>query len=366
VGKIPNLEVGKDMMRALRKNLDVILIIVVVAFAVTIYYGYGSYRRSGRSSQAVAATVNDAAITVYDVDQAFRSLLSQYDSKTLSQLDEKAFDFLRRLTLENLINNELLYQEARSRRMRVSNKELQNELDRLKKSFPSEADFRHFLDYQRITLRDLQASLRRELLINKLLESLVSGAEIPEEEMQKYYNDHKDLFSTPSQYHLLRMTFASREEAEKALKRLYLGEDFAKVAKEVSLEASRAQGGDIGWVEASQIPKEAQEAIEKIKDHPKNVSPIIPLAENLFAIYRVLEWKPREEKTYEEVKEEIRTRLLAEQKEVKVNHLLAELRKKSTIAISDLFNVQGETPAESSSGTTPKSSPTPQAETSTN
>ncbi len=132
------------------------------------------------------------------------------------------------------------------------------------------------------------------------------------------------------------------------------------------MDASASQGGDMGWVSAPQVPKEAQEVIEKVKDNPKAVTPIVTLQDNLFAIYRVLEWKPQEEKTYEEVKENIRTRLLAEQREVKVNHLLAELRKKSTITVSELFNVAEETPAETSSGeTAPQPSSTPSSENAT-
>lgn len=324
------------MMRALRKNLDIILIIVVVAFAVTIYYGYGSYRRTSRSSQAVAATVNDATITFYELDQAFRNILSRYDSKTLSQFDEKTFDFLRHLTLENLINNELLYQEAKSRRIKVSNQEIKSELDRLKSTFASEKEFRNFLEYERITLRDLQASLQRELMIQKLTDSLTEGIEVPEEEVKKYYKEHRSLFTTPAQYHLARMTFATQEAAEKALKRLYLGENFATVAKETSIDASAKQGGDMGWVSETQIPKEVEEAIQEIQDNPKAVTPIIS-QNNLFSIYQVLEWKPQEEKTYEEVKEEIRKILLNEQKSVKTDHLLAELRKKSTIKVSEFL-----------------------------
>lgn len=341
------------MMRALRKNLDIILIIVVVAFAVTIYYGYGSYRRSGRSQQAVAATVNNTAITFYDLDQAFRNLLSRYDSKTLSQFDEKTFDLLRRLTLENLINNELLYQEAKSRRIRVSDREVKNELDRLQSTFPSEKEFRNFLEYERVTLRDLQESMRRTLMVQKLTDSLTAGIEIPEVEIKKYYDEHRELFSTPAQYHLAQIVLPSQKEAEKVLKRLYLGEDFATVAKEFSFDSASAKnGGDIGWVLETQLPKEAKEAIQKIRDNPKAVTSIVS-RNNLFYIYKVLEWKPQEEKAYEEVKEDIKKLLLTEQKNVKTDHLLAELRQKSKISISEFLQ------PESSTSPSPEVSPVP-------
>lgn len=347
------------MMRALRKNLDIILIIVVIAFAVTIYYGYGSYRRSGRAGQAVAATVNHTAISFSTLDQAFRNFLSQYDSKTLSSWDEKTFDLLRRLVLENLINNELLYQEARARKIRVSSKEIETELEKIRAQFPSESEFRRYLEYQGLTLSVLRESLRRELMIQKLTESLVADLPVPDEEVQKYYEEYQDLFTTPAQYHLLRMTFLSREDAEKALRRLYLGEEFAKVAQEVSLDEAAKKGGDIGWVSEVGLSQEVREALEKVKDDPRNVTPPLKVGDT-YVIYRVLEWKPREVKAFEDVKENIRQYLLEEQKRVRTEHLLAELRKKSTITISEALarTTSPETPAPSE---TPVPSGTPPA-----
>lgn len=335
------------MMRTLRKNLDIILIIVVVAFAVTIYYGYGSYRRSGRTGQAIAATVNNTAISFYALDQAFRNFLSQYDSKTLSSWDEKTFDLVRRLVLENLINNELLYQEARARGIRVSTRDIETEVGKIRAQFPSESEFRRYLEYQGLTLSALRESIRRELMIQKLTESLIADLPIPDEEVTKYYEEHQDLFTTPAQYRLLRMTFLTKEDAEKALRRLYLGEDFAKVAREVSLDEVAQKGGDLGWVSETILPQEAREVLEKIKEDPRNVTPPIQVG-NTYVVYRVLEWKPRETKPLEEVKDAIRQYLLAEQKRVRTEHLLAELRKKSTITISEALQLP--TPAPSDTG----------------
>lgn len=333
------------MMRTLRKNLDIILIIVVVAFAVTIYYGYGSYRRSGRAGQAIAATVNNTAISFYALDQAFRNFLSQYDSKTLSSWDEKTFDLVRRLVLENLINTELLYQEAQARKIRVSSKEIDEEVAKIRAQFPAESEFRRYLEYQGLTLSALRESIRRDLMIQKLTESLVADLPIPEEEVDRYYKEHQDLFTTPAQYHLLRMTFLTKEDAEKALRRLYLGEDFAKVAREVSLDEAAQKGGDIGWVSESSLPEDVRKALEAIREDPRNVTPPIQVG-STYVLYRVLEWKPKETKPLEDVKEHIRQYLLAEQKQVKTEHLLAELRKKSTITIAEALQFPTPTPSD--------------------
>jgi len=342
------------MLRSLRKHLDVILIIVVIAFAVTIYYGYGS-RRSGGGNQAVAATVNGTAITFYELDQAFRNLISQYDSKTLNQMDENSITFLRRLILENLIQNELLYQEAKSRRIKVSSSEIEEQIELIKAQFPSEEDFRRYLGYQGFNLAALREAIKRELMIQKLEDSLAEEITIPEEEIQKYYEENKSLFTTPPQYHLRQMTFSSQEEAEAVLKRLYLGEDFAQLAKDNSQDSYASQGGDLGWVSETTLPPEVKEVLAPLKDKPLAITPVIKVGER-YCIYQIIEFKPQEEKKYEEVKENIEKLLKEEQKRVKVNHLVAELREKSKITIAESLQIAVES-SSPEADTAPQSSP---------
>lgn len=343
------------MLRGLRKHLDIILIIVVVAFAVTVYYGYGSYRHSGTTNQAVAATVNGTAITFYELDQTFRNLISQYDSKTLSQMDENSITFLRRLILENLINNELLYQEAKSRRIKVSSSEIEEQIEAIKSQFPSEEDFRRYLDYQGLNLATLREAIKRELMIQKLEDSVAGEITIPEEDIQKYYEENKSLFTTPPQYHLRQMTFSSQEEAEAVLKRLYLGEDFTQLAKDNSKDSYASQGGELGWISESNLPSEVKEALSSLKDKPLAITPVIKVGENYY-IYQIIEFKPQEEKKYEEVKENIEKLLKEEQKRVKIEHLVAELREKSKITIAESLQIAEVSPSPEP-GATPGSSP---------
>ena len=343
------------MLRSLRKHLDVILIIVVIAFAVTIYYGYGSYQRSGTSNQAVAATVNGTAITFYELDQAFRNLIYQYDSTTLNQMDENSITFLRRLILENMIQNELLYQEAKARKIKVSSSEIEEQIEAIKAQFPSEEDFRRYLEYQGFNLATLREAIKRELMIQKLEDSLAEEITIPEEEIQKYYEENKSLFITPPQYHLRQMTFSSQEEAEVVLKRLYLGEDFAQLAKDNSKDSYASQGGDLGWVSESSLPPEAKEVLSSLKDKPLAITPVIKVGENYY-IYQIIEFKPQEEKNYEEVKEDIEKFLKEEQKRVKIDHLVGELREKSKITIDESLQIAIEAPSPEP-GATPVGSP---------
>ncbi len=185
------------MMRSIRKNLQFVLIIVVAAFAVTIYYGYGARQPMGPGQAEAAAVVNDTAITFNELNAAFSNMASQYDPAVMQEMDESTLLFFRRMVLENLINNELLYQEAQSRRIRVPDAEVNQQVDRFRESFPSSEDWNRFLRFQGISLRDVREAFRRQLMIEYLVNSLAEDIVIPDEEIENYYQDNQEIIERP-------------------------------------------------------------------------------------------------------------------------------------------------------------------------
>jgi len=333
--------VGEYMLRGLRKNLDVIIIIIVVAFVFTIFYGTFS-RRSQNPSQsaAAAATVNNTVITIYDLENQFRNFISQFDNKYLNELDEQGINYLKRLTLESMINNELLHQEAKSRKIKVNNNDINTRLNEIKANFPSDREFQNYLQYNGIRINDMRESIKRDLMITHLTNSLYESIVIPPEDINNYYEENKSLFSTPTQYHLNQMTFPSQEEAEKVYKRVSLGEDFSNLAKLNSIDTYASQGGDAGWISENALPNEAKDSIIELKDKLGSVTPIVKVGNN-YQFFKLIETKPAEEKTLEESQEEIKVILENEQKRVKLEHLVAEIRNKSKIEYSESILASG-------------------------
>jgi parvulin-like peptidyl-prolyl isomerase len=357
------------MLRGFRKNLDIIIIIIVVAFVFTIFYGT-FYRRSQGPVQSAeaAATVNNTVISFYDLENQFRNFISQFDNQYLNQLDENSINYLKRMTLESMINNELLYQEAKSRKVKVANDEVNAKLNAIKANFPSDTEFQNYLRYQGFNINDLRESIKRDLMVTNLIDSINEGIVIPPEDIQKYYEENQKMFSTPNQYHLLQMTFVSQEAADKILKKVNLGEDFSTLAKSNSLDSYAQKGGDAGWISEDALPNEVKDILIPLKDRPGVVTPVIKV-DNNYQVYKLVETKPAEEKTLDESKEQIRTILENEQKKVKLEHLIAEIREKSKIVISDSLVATGiveSSPSPTvSPATEPSTSPATSLETET-
>ncbi|HSV32421.1 MAG TPA: SurA N-terminal domain-containing protein [Atribacteraceae bacterium] len=325
------------MMRSIRKNLNVILIVVVAAFAATIFYGYGARQplQPGGAANA-AATVNNAAISFNDLNLAFQSVIAQYDQATLSALDENAIVLLRRIVLENLINNELLYQEARSQGVRTTDAEVSTRIDELRTQFPSPEDWNRFLQFQNLDMRTLREAFRRETMIRKLSETLGSDIVIPDDAVRSYYDENRELFTVPARYSLSQITVPTREEADALLTKLYLGRDFSELALENSTDPFRERGGERGWVTETLLPENARETIALQAGQNGGLTEPIEGTDG-FTIYKVLEYQPGEETSYEEGQEQIRDFLRREQEQIRINNLLTELRGKSEIVISELL-----------------------------
>ncbi len=321
------------MMRSIRKNLQFVLIIVVAAFTVTIYYGYGGRAPMGPGQAEAAAVVNDTPITFNELNAAFSNMMSQYDPGMLQDMDESTLMFFRRLVLENLINNELLFQEAQSRRIRVPDSDVNQQVDRFRESFPSTEDWNRFLRFQGISLRDVREAFRRQLTIEYLVNSLTEDITIPDEEIEKYYMENQEAFTVPSRYFLYQITVPSDEEALEIRDRILDGEDFSALAEEYSTDAFAERGGERGWVSEMFLPSQGRDVIIALQDEGEVTEAIE--TESGFILYQVTEYQEEQERPFEEVENQIREFLKGEQQQNRLERLLAELRENSEVVISE-------------------------------
>ena len=87
-------------------------------------------------------------------------------------------------------------------------------------------------------------------LINYMIDKEVGAAsQVGEKDIRDYYESHKDDFINNKEVRISKIVVGTPEDAMKALKRIRAGEDFAKVAADMSTDRSSSRsGGDIGFV----------------------------------------------------------------------------------------------------------------------
>jgi peptidyl-prolyl cis-trans isomerase C len=107
------------------------------------------------------------------------------------------------------------------------------------------------------------AYLRDKALMETLLGNVAKQA-ATDAAIKATYDEAAKAQKPETEYHAHHILVPTEEEAKKALARVKGGEDFAKVAGEVSKDAG-SKGGDLGWFAKDQMVAEFGEATSKLK-----------------------------------------------------------------------------------------------------
>lgn len=181
-------------------------------------------------------------------------------------------------------------------------------------------------------------------LANEFIKQEVANkVTVSEDDMKNYYNTHKDDFKKPEMVrarHILIKVDPSasesdrkkaKEKAEDILKKIKSGEDFAKLATDMSDDmGSKAKGGDLGFFSRGRMVKSFEDAAFSLS--PGGVSGIIETQFG-YHIIKAEEKKPASVDSYEEAKEKISQKLLQEQIKLKVNEFIEGAMKDAKVEI---------------------------------
>ena len=108
------------------------------------------------------------------------------------------------------------------------------------------------------------AYYREKLAMEELLGSVAKAATTEDAE-RKAYDEAAKAEPPQQEIHARHILVPTEEEATKALARVKAGEDFAKVANEISKDAG-GDGGDLGWFTKDRMVPEFSNAAFKLKE----------------------------------------------------------------------------------------------------
>jgi len=108
------------------------------------------------------------------------------------------------------------------------------------------------------------AYYREKLAMEELLGSVAKAATTEDAE-RKAYDEAAKAEPPQQEIHARHILVPTEEEAKKALARIKAGEDFAKVANEISKDAG-GDGGDLGWFTKERMVPDFSNAAFKLKE----------------------------------------------------------------------------------------------------
>jgi foldase protein PrsA len=229
-------------------------------------------------------------------------------------------------TLDQMISERLVDQAATKAGVKVTEEDLNKEIETIRKNFSTEAEFEQALTQYGLTIETLKEDLKTKVKINKILENEVT---VTDEEMQQFFEQNQQSFGTPEQVQASHILVQTPEEAEAILKQLESGADFAQLAKEKSQDpGSKEQGGDLGFFPRGQMAPEFEEAAFNLE--VGKTSGIVQTQFG-FHIIKVTDKKEAELPTFDEKKEEIKDQLVQQKLGEKIPEYINKLKEEAKI-----------------------------------
>lgn len=228
--------------------------------------------------------------------------------------------------LTNLINQELVNQEAAKKNITVTDADIDAEIESYKTQFGSEDALNQALVQYGMSLDDLRKQVVMELKMTKLLEPQIK---VTDDQIKETFETYKESFNTPEQVRASVILVATEQEAKDIVKQLNEGADFAELAKSKSLDtATKEQGGDTNFFARG----EKEEAVETaaFKLAKGEVSEPVKTTEG-YQVIKVTDKKEAKTATLEEKKEEIRKGLVSQQVSSLSGTWLEDVRGKAKI-----------------------------------
>lgn len=150
------------------------------------------------------------------------------------------------------------------------------------------------------------------------------------EEIAAYYQAHRDEFARPERVRLRQILTEDRATAERALRELRRGTDFAAVARQLSRDPSAASGGFQGELAREDLPPGFGDVIFSLR--AGEVSRLVP-AEYGFHIFQVVSRSPAEIVPLESAGPEIAERLRQERADRLLGELVGEARRRYNVEV---------------------------------
>ena len=359
------------MLKTFRKSQKVILsFFIVVISMVFVFWGfYGGLNSLGKQE---IASVNGERISIQEFQTKYQGMVRLYQNILKENFTPEMADRfnIKQLALNQLIDEKLMIQGAKSLGLKVSDEEIRKQIYELpyfkKDNQFNPETYRNILKANRLSVTQFEQGLRLEILQEKISGLLKNHLKVvPEEVFQEYllkndkvniefvkldptlfksvalidpldfkkfsdkkenqnkaknyYAENAHLFKQPLEIHAQHILIkfdaknkaSMRKKAEEILAKTR-SEDFSTLAKKYSHDETTAKaGGDLGYFGQGKMVKPFENAALALK--PGEISPVV---ESVFGyhIIKVNDIHPEKHRTLDEVKENILKTLYSDEK----------------------------------------------------
>ena len=260
------------------------------------------------------AAVNGQAITRADFDKKLESSPAA------------------RQALNQMVQQDLIDQYARDKKVDVTDAEIDKKLDETKARFPA-GQFEQILKQQGLSEADVRQILKQQLVLEK---AVAPQVKVSDADIKAYFDKNHQLFDKPEQVKARHVLVADAKTAQTVLSKLKADPsdaNWATVAKQYSTDpSSKEKGGDLGYFGRGQMVPAFQDAAFSAK-----VGQIVGPVHSQFGyhVIQVEDRKPAHKATLASAHDQIQTQLTQQQQSQAIPVFLQSLRTSAKIDVYD-------------------------------
>jgi foldase protein PrsA len=227
---------------------------------------------------------------------------------------KQQYDQFKTEVLGFLIRSTWLDQEATKMNVKVTDKEVQKQIDDIKKQqFTQKGSYEKFLQTAGLTNEDVLFQQRVRELQDKITAKITKGKDkVTDAQIAAYYDSHKSQFATQERRNVRIVLTKDKGTAQKAKDALSSGQSWKSVAKKYSIDqASKNKGGELqGGVAKGQQEKALDTAIFSA-DKGKITGPV--KTQFGWYVFQVEKITPGKQQSLDESKANIKQQLAQQQ-----------------------------------------------------
>jgi peptidyl-prolyl cis-trans isomerase SurA len=255
-------------------------------------------QRPPRNGDYIVAVVNQELVTAAEVDQRIARVRAEAERSHQTLPPPAA---LRQQVLDQLIDERVQVTNARDAGAKVDEAELDRAVNNVAlQNQMTLAQLRQRLRQEGIEYQKFRDTVRDQIQMERVREKEVMGRiRVTDAEVDAFIDERRAAVGMVEQLSLAQILVTvpegasdavvaeRRARAETAQARVRAGEDFGKVAREVSEDGNRAEGGAIGLKRADRLPDVFVAAVKGLQ--PGDVTPQLLRTGAGFHLLKVLD-----------------------------------------------------------------------------
>ncbi len=244
-----------------------------------------------------SAFASDTLATVNG--KVIKQSLYDFIAKDATARGQKIDAQVKEVIINKLIDSELVYQEAQ------------------KVGIDKQPDY--------IAREELA---RRELLTSSYLQDFVKKNPISDADTKAAYEQYKKAYGD-KEYSAQHILVKTEAEAKEVITQLGKGGNFAKIAKEKSIDTSnKDKGGDLGWFSPASMVKPFSDAVSEMKKGGVSSTPV--QTQFGWHVIKLVDTRAAQPMDYDKVKDGLQKNL----QQHNLEKMMAELRSKAKVDIT--------------------------------